>query len=331
MRVAVVGTLHPELPAELDQAYVRAFRAAGHEVVPVSWWARLRTGRGVRRLEARIRSDYDQPRLDREVRVANPDLVVVIKGHGLRARTVEGWRRAGLRVANVFPDNPFEQMAQGSFGDEYHRQFRACHAVFVPDRFSAAQLREGGVVAEFLPFARDEAAHVVPEGRPAPDGPPLIFIGHPDAERLRYLRAVHDLGLRLYGPWHHVRLPPTDPLRACIAGGFVDGAKLVTTLRSARISINVFRSSQKTAHNMRTFETPACGVCCLSEASVGLEELMEAEREVALFDSPADLRRRAMELIGNPQECESIAVAGQQRVAGETYTKRARQIIEMVE
>ena len=102
---------------------------------------------------------------------------------------------------------------------------------------------------------------------------------------------------------------------------------MVRRMRSARVSINVLRNSQKTAHNMRTFEIPACGVCCLSESTVCVEELMAAGREVVLFRSPAELRARVVRLLANPHEVDDVAHAGFERVRDDTYERRAAEVL----
>jgi spore maturation protein CgeB len=108
------------------------------------------------------------------------------------------------------------------------------------------------------------------------------------------------------------------------------GPDMVRCLGSALLSVNLLRPSQKTAHNMRTFESPACGVCTLSEASNGVLELMEDSVEVATFRTPEELRRMAMALLADGARREAIARAGWARVEHETYQARARHVLESV-
>jgi hypothetical protein len=234
-----------------------------------------------------------------------------------------------LRVFNLFPDNPFEGAKVGLAARSLSAQYRAVDRMFVHDRFAVGQLRQLGIRTEFIAFARDPFIHRA--AGPSGQGPdPIVFVGNPDPERIRYLRAVADLGLGLYGQWEWARLPPGDPLLACVRGGVQLGAAMVRSLRSAHISLNILRRCQKTAHNMRSFESPASGVCTLSEASIGVQELFEAEREVALFRDPAELRAAALRLMAAPERRREIAQAGQARVEHETYAARARELLSYV-
>jgi len=329
MKVAIVSEFASNGDAGLENSYVRAFRARGHEVVAASLARKAHVlPRGLRQIEE-VRDVHDgQPTLREQVMRAAPELVVLVKGRGVLAETVRAWRRTGLRVVNVFPDNPFEAAGVGVVGRMLLGQFRELDRMFVHDRFAVWQLKQMGIRADFIAFARDPSIHDLESAARSPfPSTPIVFVGNPDRERIRYLRAIADLGLSVYGSWARAPLAPDDPLRACVRGGAQLGRAMVQAVSSARLSINVLRHSQKTAHNMRTFETPACGVCCLSEASVGVQELMEPGREVALFRSPEDLRRTAVRLLASPAAIDDVARAGRARVEHETYAHRVDQVL----
>jgi len=101
-------------------------------------------------------------------------------------------------------------------------------------------------------------------------------------------------------------------------------------MRGARLSINILRKSQKTAHNMRTFEIPACGVCCLSEYSVGVAELMSQGKEIEMFRSPENLRQIAISLLERTDTIDELSNNAHFRVQGETYKTRAAEILQAV-
>jgi glycosyltransferase involved in cell wall biosynthesis len=204
--------------------------------------------------------------------------------------------------------------------------------VFVHDRFAVAQLRQASIPSEFIRFARDPLIHGDgPNNAATTDSSSprdrIVFIGNPDRERIRYLRALIDLGLGIYGQWEWARLSPQDPLAQCVRGGVQLGAAMVQRMRAARLSVNILRHCQKTAHNMRTFEIPACGACTLSEASVGVQELFAPGREIAVFRTPEELRATARELLDSPSTVDSIARAGRARVEHETYTERGAELL----
>ncbi len=257
-----------------------------------------------------------------------PELVLVVKGAFLEGEAVQAWRRAGLKVANVFPDNPFDVMGAMGTGARLLEHLRACDRVYVHDRFLVGQLRQLGVRSVFIAFARDPELHDRIHVAAAGAGHVRVaFVGNPDPERIRFLRAVADLGLGLWGAWHWAGFTEGDPLGRCVQGGVLLGQDMTRALGAATVSINVLRYSQKTAHNMRTFESPACGVCTISEASNGVLELMEDGQEVVTFRTPEELRKVTLELLDDPRRTARIAEAGWRRVEGETYARRAQQIL----
>ena len=328
MKVAIVSDFNPRFPHGLEGSYARAFEARGHTVFPISLHAHFSVPIRMGRLAGYVGPVLHQAALLRDVREHAPHLVVLVKAMGVLESTVQALRADGARVVNVFPDNPFDAMAVNPLGGLLLSQFRALSAVFVHDRFAVAQLRRLGIAARFLAFARDPLIqHPGAWGDALPDAPELVFVGNPDSERIRYLRAVQDLGLGLWGNWHLAKLAPDDPLSRCVRGGELTGADMVRTMHGGKLSINVLRGSQKTAHNMRTFESPACGVCTLSEASPGVLELMEDGKEVVSFSSPAELRERARFLLAHRKEREAIAHAGWKRVESDGYRERVETLL----
>ncbi|MCG5053716.1 MAG: glycosyltransferase [Myxococcales bacterium] len=327
MKISVVSEFRAGYSVGLEQSYARAFQRLGHSTTRHATPSSKTRIKGLQQVVELSTCLREQDALRREVLAASPDLVVVIKGVGILGRTVATWRAQGIRVVNVFPDNPFDAAGTNLVGRTLLGQFREVDTVFVHDRFAAGQLRQLGIPAEFIAFARDPEIHCIDSAPPSSPANPIVFIGNPDSERIRFLRAVQDLGLGLYGNWQWAGLAPDDPLMRCVQGGVQLGSDMVRVMRSARMSINILRRSQKTAHNMRTFETPACGVCSLSEDSVGVQEVIGSDT-AAFFGTPAELRAVAMDLLKCPSEIDSLAERGLSMVARETYLERAKFILD---
>jgi glycosyltransferase involved in cell wall biosynthesis len=332
VKVTVVSDFRDGYEVALEACYVRGFDALGAQVDRVSLHSRLprRSGTwGV--VRAGLWAAANQPGIVKDVLAKSADVVVLVKAAAVFAGSVRTWRAAGMRVVNVFPDNPFDAMGASGLGMWLLDQLRACDRVFVHDRFAVGQLRQLGVRSAFHAFARDPLLHDPSlRGERLFDPPRIAFIGNPDPEWIRFLRSVSDLGLGLWGQWGWARLAAGDPLAGCVRGTERMGPDMVRCLGSTLLSVNLLRPSQKTAHNMRTFESPACGVCTLSEASNGVLELMEDGVEVATFRTPEELRRTAMALLDDVAKREAIARAGWARVEHETYQARARHVLESV-
>ena len=316
-KIVVVSSFRPDYPVGLEGSYCRALQTLGHVVHPLSTLP-----------PASLASSAERhrrgPSLRAQILALEPDLVVLVKALNVPASAISHLRRSGSMVVNVFPDNFWEASAP------LHRsalaQLRTCSRVYLHDRFLVGQLRQVGVHGEYISFARDPLLHSPrTQSRKVY---PIVFIGNPDAERVRYLRAVNDLGLNLWGRWDWARLPPSDPLSDCIRGSEVVGGSMADVLSQSAVSINILRCSQKTAHNMRTFDSPSCGVCTISERSVGVLELMKEGLETITFDSPAGLRRACLNLLGSPTQRDALAQAGWSRVRNDTYEVRAAHILD---
>jgi spore maturation protein CgeB len=75
----------------------------------------------------------------------------------------------------------------------------------------------------------------------------------------------------------------------------------------------------------RLFEAAACGACIISDTWPGLDRVLEADHEVLLADSPADVAAHLDAL--SPHRREAIGRAARERVLREhTFANRAEQV-----
>jgi hypothetical protein len=329
VKVVLVSEFEPGREVSLAACYARAFERTGHDLTRVALRPQGRLENGLWSFAtAGLRARARQAEIRDQVLACSPDVVVLVGAGGVLANSVESWRGAGLRVVNVVPNNPFDGIG-ASGGGRLLEQLRACDRVFLHDRFVVGQLRQLGVPSAFIAFARDPTLHA-PSYRGGGLSPPsqIVFVGNLDPERIRFLRAIADLGLSIWGQRERVGLSADDPLARCVRGREQVGHDLARCIGASLLSVNLLRPSQRTGHNMRTFESPACRACTLSEASNGVLELMEDGVEVVTFSTPDELRLAAISLLENTPRIESIAEAGWARVAEETYDVRVRQVLE---
>lgn len=319
--------------AGLEYSYARAFRELGHAIEEVRDTPKevFRLPRRLSRISEWTNTRLYEAPLCKHVLDLNVELVLVIKGRGVTAEVVRRWRSAGLRVVNLMPDNPFEAASVGLGASGLLSQYRAVDLVLVHDRIAVGQLRECGIRSEFIAFARDPMLHHFDDSRGQSRAEfNVVFVGNPDPDRIRYLRNISDLGLAVFGSSDWLRLGNDDPLRNCVRGGPQHGSAMVATLRKSLMSVNIFRRSQKSAHNMRTFEGPSCGVCCISEYTIGVAEFMRQGQDTEMFRSPKELREVVTRLLATPERIAEIAASGYERVANETYNKRAEQLLQIL-
>ena len=121
--------------------------------------------------------------------------------------------------------------------------------------------------------------------------------------------------------------------------GVVDAAEIPQIYQTSRISLNFSGSGQNPGDLMhqrqikaRTFEVPGAGGFLLTEVAPGLERYFALGREIATFDSPAELAEKVRYFLDRPAERDAIARAGHARVIAEhTYEQRISEILQKLQ
>lgn len=249
-------------------------------------------------------------RLEATIRRHRPDLVLVFKGGSLPAEAIETIRsRTAARWVNWFPDSPHLLDLSLAIGRAYDR-------CFIFDTSMVARHRALGRRADYLAEGCEPEYH-----RPVPDPrwpvSPIAFVGSHEAERARALASIEDLGVVVWGPgW------PRGPLF---------GDDFVKAFSNARIALNVHqffgeaadRGRYGTGANRRVFELAAIGTAQLCDAKADVARNFVPDREIVLFDSLAELRRRAEGLLADPAACADLAARARTRALAE-HTWRHR-------
>lgn len=325
-RVLLVSDLSTD---GLHDSYARGFAAIGGDVVsfPLS---RGHGVRGLRRLRARLVARRANRDLVPFALGARPDVVLVLKGKELRGETVARLRGAlGVPVCNFYPDDPFS-VSRSNAPDDGPEVLTAYDRCFSFARHLLPRYEAMGAAADYLPFARDPALHAPLAPRVAPDLD-LVFVGNLDERRVAMLEPLSPFRIGIFGERVRQAVPTASPLaRAALFGPAAYGRALAATLGRGRISINVMREQNRGSHNMRSFESPACGAFTLSERTPELAELFAADRELAYFDGAADVADRAAAWLARREERDAIARAGFGRVEHDTYACRARVVLRAV-
>jgi hypothetical protein len=333
-RVLVLGDA---APGGLMHSYASAFRRIG---VDVSTYClaeafqgglpgtvtrvvnRLAPTKLLRRFNTRLLNDIGKMRLD---------LALVLKGEGIAPATVEELRRrTGAEWFNFYPDDPFSELRSNrlAYGQATLGAYDHC---FTFARHLMPQYRAAGATrVSWLPFARDPDQHspVTPLGRPEFD---VAFVGNLDGERVRWLDSVAaTFTLAIFGEHTKAAVPRHSPLARATFFPAAYGTDLPRALARAAISLNVMRFQNRFSHNMRSFESPACGAFTLSQRTSELETMFVEDAEVAFVDDPADLPERVAYWLCRDEQRQKIAAAGYERVKDDTYDVRARMILSTI-
>jgi len=341
VKLLLVGAGTPTSTRDVENGYAAAFRELGVDVKLYALEARLTVAHHWLHTQWRARGKRPEDRpswadvlyrasveaLEMALRF-EVDWVFVVSAMYLHPDTLELMYRAGLRVAVLFTESPYEDLPQ-------LRIAQRVDWCWTNERSSARTLRGG-----YLAHAYDPAKHSLtpPDlGTPAHD---VVFVGTGFVERLELLGAVDWSGvdLGLYGEWG--LLGSRHRLRQYVRGQVIDNAAAIALYRRAKIGLNLFRTSstygKQVRHhtgalsaNPRTFELAACGLFQLSQHRAEVEAIFGPS--VPTFSTAQELERLVHHALEDDAARESCAVLARELVAPHTYAARAAQALADLE
>jgi len=334
MRVLILGE---QAPGGLMASYARGFADLGIDVhtfcLASAYAATLPAlrSRALRRVAEPVLLAAFNDHVLRELHATPAELVFVIKGQRLSAETVGRLRDVtDAPVVNFYPDDPFspERSNRLAYGPNVLAAYDVCFtfARHLTPRYEEAQAQ----ATHYLPFARDPALHspLRETSEPAFD---VVFVGNLDADRVRFLDALaRDYRVAVFGERTRAVVPRGSALARATFNPAAYGPDLARALGTAAISLNVMRPQNAQSHNMRSYESPACGVFTVSQRTPELSVLFAEGEEIVCFGDEAELRDAVARWLPDAPRRATIAAAGFDRVRDDTYARRASMILERV-
>ncbi|MGA2448250.1 MAG: glycosyltransferase [Polyangiaceae bacterium] len=252
----------------------------------------------------------------------------------LDARGLAGLGRAGVIRANFSTDDPWNP-ANGARW--FLRALREYDVVFTPRRANIADFRRIGCPrVEYLPFAFEPTVHF-----PEPPDPRLAdrfgcdvaFVGGGDADRLPYVDALAEAGLRVRvfgGGWDRVAR-----WRPRWGGAVIDG-DYRQAVAHARVQLCLVRRANRDGHVMRSFELPAMRSCILAEDTPEHRDIYgpPEDENVAYFSGPHDLAAAAKRCLEDGERRDRMAARVFERVverSHNTYRDRLASMVNVIE
>ena len=264
-----------------------------------------------------------------------PDWVLIVSGMYLHPDLIVLLRRAGLRLALVCTESPYDDVQQ-------FRVLPLAHLAWTNERRSVDVLKYALPTVRYLPCAYDPERHnpaaVEPDDLPPVPSHDVVFVGTGFAERIELLEAVDWTGLGidlgLYGGWEF--LAETSPLRAHIKGGRVDNAYTAALYRRAKIGLNLYRQSvgygpdvprilAADSLNPRAVELAAAGVFTLSDPRAEVAEVFGGL--VPTFTTAKELEALVRRWLPDDAGRRQVAAQLPGRVAGRTFDAMAAQVV----
>lgn len=262
-------------------------------------------------------------RLRRTLEALQPDLVLVVKGRFLSARSVSRLRHElNVPILNYYPDHPLwpghddAQMVEAL--EEYDELLVWGHEL-------AARLRERGLrQVRVIPFGYDANVY-----SPRPDGLPFRWdaavIGQCYEQRLRFTEALAEFELHVTGlGWS--RAAADGPLAGKVGEQTLPGRETCSRYWRSRVALNVLADSNVPAHNMRSYEIPASRTAMVATRTPDHEALF-GEDGAMLVSTPQEAREAVGMLLADDELRERIARTGRERVEPHTYAARMREVL----
>lgn len=349
MRILLAMPPHAYATADVARGYVRALgRVPSVKVEPWHFWPRIMyhdggvRSWGARQRKAAREAGADVGRTDYKLGrnmvltkasmeiVADAlhwraDWVVVVCGIAFHPDAVRTLQRAGIRVAAVFTESPYEDTAARHFG-------HAVDLLGVNDRASLPRFPAESTI--YLPTAYDREIHH-PGVESDDDTPDVLALGTGFKERIRLLAAVDWTGvdLRLRGHWQKGTREPR--LREHIVGergiSITHNEQSARLYRAARINLNLYRrDGDAQSMSPRAYELAALQTFSLHEDARPEAHQVFGD-SVGYFDGPRQLEAVVRHYLARPEERERMARESWERVQGNDYDARAVTLLAAME
>ena len=334
MRVLILGE---DAPGGLMASYARGFADLGIETrtfclarAYAATHPAIRS-RALRRVAEPVLLTTFNEHVVREVAGLTADLVLVVKGHRLSAATIKRVREStGAPVVNFYPDDPFSDARSNrlAYGPNVLAAYDAC---FTFARHLLGDYEHAGAqTVYYLPFARDPALHA-PISAPNTPAFDVVFVGNLDTDRVRFLDAVaRDYRVAVFGERATVSVPRDSALARATFAPAAYEQDLSRALACGAISLNAMRPQNSRSHNMRSYESLACGAFTLSQRTPELCELFVEGEQMVCFGDVDELREAVARWLPDARGRAAIAAAGFARVRDDTYARRACTMLEAI-
>lgn len=287
-------------------------------------WAEVIYRGGIEALEMALRYDVDW--------------VFVISAMYLHPDAIIMMRRAGLKVAVLFTESPYQDNLQVKVSP-------LVNTCFTNERTSLPFLREYNKETYYIRHAYSPYRHYPSAYNESGEIPQhdVVFVGSGFQERLDLFKAVTNdwtklgIDLGLYGTW--ALLPSRHKVRRFIKGGVVKNSGATDLYKASKIGLNLYRTSidyhQKTEHilsaeslNPRAYELAACGTFSISNyRKEAVETFFTAQ---PTFETSEELTDIVNYYLTHEDHRQKAAKQVLERVQGHTFTARATEVLNLM-
>jgi len=288
----------------------------------------------------RFLANFFQKKLIEKIVSEKPDLIFIFKGWLIKPKTLLKIKKglSGARLFNFNTDNPFNTWHHGNSNSWIRKSIPLYDAYFIWGKFLLKPLKKAGAKrTEYLPCGYDLKLHYPVEVTDAEKkifGSDIAFIGSWDKERewwLNKLLMTDDLMTDDLKIWGNAWQKANKKLREKWQGRAVIGEEFSKVCNASKIILNFVRKQNGSAHNMRTFEVPACQGFILSTRTEEAVGFFEEGKEADYFSTLEELKQKIDFYLRNEESRKKIAEAGYKKLLGADYSykDRAKRVLEI--
>jgi spore maturation protein CgeB len=257
--------------------------------------------------------------LERRLMHIEPNLVLVVKGRLIGARTVALLRRVlSVPLVNYYPDDPLWPRYSDP---QVVAALREYDEVVVWGDHVAERLVDAGVErTRVIPFGYDDAVYRPPSTPPPERYWDAAMIGQCYERRVRFLEPLADRRVLISGTgW--TRCVRGGPLEGRVSDRTYPGAEVCSIYWRSAIGLNILEESNIPATNMRSFEIPASGTAMVVTRTPVHERLFGDDGAV-LVDAPEEMAEAVRDLLQDEDRLRVVARRGLECVRPHTYAAR---------
>lgn len=279
-----------------------------------------RLGYEVERLDYRknykyLNNYFIDSALKKRCRQFKPDVIFFLKAETIAWKTIRYLKQnLSAVIINFYPDNPFTFWNGNSNSDVLNALPYIDHFLIWSKKLIPILLAAGARSVLYFPFAFDEA--VFNCGQEAENLLEKVydvsFVGSWDKQRQQWLEnlieRVPRINLGIWGNRWTEHLPKASFLRKYIMDKAVYGSDMIKIYKSSKIVLNFIRAQNLDAHNMRTFEIPACKAFMLTQYTNDQANFLFKEKDsVQCFKNEDELAAKIDYFLKNSEIRESFA------------------------
>lgn len=266
-------------------SYKRAFEALHYTTVEFYFDINTRYLRFVKywNIALKLLVKKEQIRFLKFIKENDITHIIVIKGSYILPETINEIKSRGIVIVNFNPDNPYNKV-RASANDIIREGIPHYNYYFIWSKEICKRINHAtkSNKAVYLPFAVDKSLiDFQPDFNHTNFKYQVAFGANADKERIVQIQTLFKKDktilkdLFVFGSgWENFKDVHSREIK---------GKDYFKTIAQSKINLNFLRKQNKGAHNLRTFEIPACGGFMLHEYSQEAMELFKADEQAVYF------------------------------------------------